>query len=365
MKLRRRDFLAGLAALPLSGVSARARSEDIADCPSLGEIAASRSMFFGSAFDVPIIDHPDYRALYAHHARMLTTNVSMKFGALRPEEDRTQFARADRLVDFAMANQIALRGHNLIWNEWNPTWVRQLSTARREYWLDRHVDEVVTRYAGRVHSWDVVNEPFWPGHRKAGGFRDGPWFEAMGKNYITRAFLRAGRADPSVKLALNESGAEWTDPGSEVLRAGLLRLIDEIRDAGGRIDVIGLECHWMAQNRFDANRFGDYLARLREKNVEIYITELDIDDDRMPDDVAIRDEMVAKRYSELLSVALHEPAVKAVLTWDLIDPLSWYVGVYPKPAGSLRQTRPLLFDAQLQPKPSYRAVANALRSRVC
>ena len=364
MALRRRDFLAGLAAFPLVGNSACADVGNVADCASLGDIAASRSMFFGSAFDIGVIEDPNFRALYAHQARILTTNLSMKFWSLRPEEDRTQFARADRLVDFALANQIALRGHNLIWNEWNPPWVKKLSSARREYWLDRHVDEVVTRYAGRVHSWDVVNEPFWPGHHKAGGFRDGPWFEAMGKDYIRRAFLRAGRADPSAKLALNESGPEWTDPGTEIIRAGLLRQIDEIRDAGGRVDIIGLECHWMAQNHFDASRFSDYLARLREKNVEIYITEIDIDDDRMPDDIAERDELVAKRYSELLLVALREPAVKAVITWDLIDPLSWYPSVYPRPSGSQRQPRPLLFDAKLQPKASYRAVADALRSRV-
>jgi endo-1,4-beta-xylanase len=167
-----------------------------------------------------------------------------------------------------------------------------------------------------------------------------------------------------VKLALNEAGAEWSDPGTEIIRAGLLRLIDEIRDAGGRVDIIGLECHWMAQDHYDAGRFSDYLARLREKKVEIYITEIDVDDDRMPDDIGARDELVAKRYSEVLAVAVREPAVKAIITWDLIDPLSWYPGVYPRPPGSPRQPRPLLFDAQLQPKSSYRAVADALRSRV-
>ena len=340
-----------------------AAAEDLGEVASLGAIAEARGLMFGSSFDIEILDTPGLRDLYRHHARILTTDVSMKFGPLRPEENQTRFQRADRLVDFANCEGTPLRGHTLIWNEVNPAWLSKLSSARCEYWLDRHIEEVVSRYAGRVHSWDVVNEPFWPGHGKPGGFRDGPWYAAMGKDYIRRAFLRASQTDPHVKLSLNESGAEWWTKGTPIYRAGMLQLIDEIRDAGARIDIVGLESHWMSDLDHDPGSLAEFLGRLAEKKVDIYISELDVDDRRMPDDVLTRDRFVAERYAEYLGVVLREPAVKAVITWELADSASWYRSIYKAPAGSNRKPRPLPFDLNLQPKPAYEAVARALRAR--
>jgi endo-1,4-beta-xylanase len=185
----------------------------------------------------------------------------------------------------------------------------------------------------------------------------------MGKDYIRRAFFKASQTDKQVKLALNEAGAEWWMKETPIHRAGVLRLIDEIRDAGARIDIIGLECHWMSFLDHDPESLVEFLARLAEKKVEIYISELDIDDSKMPDDVSTRDRLVAERYASFLGLALREPAVKAVITWELADGASWFRSIYKPPAGSNRKPRPLPFDENARPKPAYEAMANALRTR--
>ena len=77
------------------------------------------------------------------------------------------------MVAFCQAAGIPIRGHTLIWNEWNPEWLKQAAPGHVAYWLDRHIEEVVGRYAGKFHSWDVVNEPMWPGHNKEFGLRSG------------------------------------------------------------------------------------------------------------------------------------------------------------------------------------------------
>ena len=159
--------------------------------PSLGALAAERGVLFGTAIDTDTLADPARAALYRHHARILTTDIALKFGTLRPQEGPADFAAADALVDFAFRAGIPLRGHCLIWNDWQPEWVHKLSAQRCTCWLDRHIDEVVGRYAGRLHSWDVVNEPFWPDHGKPGAFRDGPWYAAMGQSYVLRALKRA------------------------------------------------------------------------------------------------------------------------------------------------------------------------------
>ena len=108
-----------------------------------------------------------------------------------------------------------------------PAWIKVMSAAERRAYFDAYIDEVVARYSGKLHSWDVVNEPFWPGHKAPGGFRLGPWYDAFGgTDYIRRAFERAAKADSKTKLVLNEAQTERDDEvglfGLELVAGGLV-----------------------------------------------------------------------------------------------------------------------------------------------
>ena len=350
----------GAGALGRPGVS---RAQGLTTVRSLGEIAAERGLLFGTAIDLDTLANPAQAALYKHHARVFTSDNVLKFGALRPIEGPANFADADRLVAFCAKAQIPLRGHCLIWNEWTPEWVQKLSSARCAYWLDRHIDEVVGRYAGQLQSWDVVNEPFWPQHGRPGGYRNGQWFAAMGKDYVVRAFKRARAADPAGKIAINESGPEWeTTFGTpaRVYREGLLGLIEEVQAAGAKLDSVGLQCHWFAQFAFDAGRFTDYLHALAARGVNISLSEIDINDARMTGSEAARDAKVGARYAQLIGAALREPKVEALITWQLSDNASW-LNTEPALWGpGARRPRPLPFDGAFQPKAAYGAIAKAL-----
>ena len=140
-----------------------------------------------------------------------------------------------------------MRGHCLIWNEWVPAWIKQMSTAERRAYFDAYIDEVVARYAGKLQSWDVVNEPFWPGHHAPGGFRMGPWYDAFGTDYIRRAFERAAAADRTTKLVLNEAQTERDDELGLTIRRGLLKLVGDLKHAGIKLDVVGLQGHLQPQ----------------------------------------------------------------------------------------------------------------------
>jgi endo-1,4-beta-xylanase len=337
----------------------------IAAVPSLGALAAERGLLFGTAIDADTLSNPRQAALYRHQARIFTSDTIMKFGALRPEEGPADFGAADRLVDFAARAGIALRGHCLIWNEWNPDWVTKLSGQRRAYWLDRHIDEVVGRYAGRLHSWDVVNEPLWPGHGKPGGLRDGPWLDALGPAYVVRALKRARAADPTGRIAINEAGPEWEQSFSpaQPYRDGLLALIDDVHQSGVKLDAVGLQCHWFPDFTFDATRFRAFLHEIARRGPAIYLSEIDVNDANFPGDDRARDLAVADRYVQLVGAALAEPAVEAIMTWQLCDSASWLMGE-PKLWGRPEQKpRPLPFDGALRPKAAYHALAKVLARR--
>jgi endo-1,4-beta-xylanase len=96
--------------------------------------------------------------------------------------------------------------------------------------------------------------------------------------------------------------------------------------------------------------------------LEIEITELDVTDELAPAAIEARDRLVADAYRRFLDAVLAEPAVKMIVTWGLSDRYSWIVRKETNEARQRRDglpSRPLPFDAGLQPKPAYRAMAEA------
>jgi endo-1,4-beta-xylanase len=348
---------AGLAA-------ANARSAAAAPTPSLAAIAASNGFLFGAAAATEVMEKDAaYRDLYATQTKLITTDIALKMGRVAPQPGPKHFETADRLLAFCDQHKIAMRGHCLIWNEWNPEWVKNMSAGERRLFFDSYIEEVVGRYAGKLQSWDVVNEPFWPGHRAPGGFRIGPWYDAFGPDYVRRAFERAALADRTTKFVLNEAQTERDDELGLAVRRGLLKLVADLKNAGVKLDAVGLQGHLQPQYPHDPARFEEFLHALADLGVDIYITEFDVCDDVFPDDVEARDAAVARTAQQFLATTLRHPAVKMLITWELADNYSFYRGIYrAKNPTAARLPRPLPYDDKLQAKPLWNAIAQAFES---
>ncbi len=325
---------------------------------------------FGSAFDREIFRDDAYRALISANCRIGSIENSLKFDWLRAKGPVADFAMADRLVTFATDTKIQVRGTGLIWNDWAPDWLKSLSASEIAATLDRHVDETVSRYAGRMQSWDVVNEPFYPPHHTQDGYRKGPWLDSMGKNYIARAFRGAAAADPNARLVLNEAFCEQDDELGRSIRPSLLSLVTELKHAGVKLDAVGFQAHLKPHLPFDDQAFAAYLDRIAATGVDIYITEFDVDDSSLPDDLAVRDRMVAERCTKFLSAVLAVPHVKALICWHLSDRYSWYKSAdwYARAVRSFggdptRPVRTHLADSALRPKSDWLSVARAMDAR--
>ena len=327
---------------------------------SIGAIAAVHGRLFGAAAASVMFNDATYRELYVTQARIITTDIALKMSRVAPKPGPKQFAAADRLLNFCDLNRILMRGHCLIWNEWVPAWIKAMSTKERRMYFDSYIDEVVGRYAGRLQSWDIVNEPFWPGHHAPGGFRMGPWYDAFGPDYIKRVFQRAARVDHHAKFVLNEAQTERDDDLGRTIRRDLLKLVADLKHAGVKLDVVGLEGHLQPQVPHDPARFSAFLDELAGLGVEIYITEFDVRDDTFPDDIRVRDEAVARIGRQFLQPALRHPAVKALITWEFSDKYSFYRGLarqkYPTVT---RFPRPLPYDDQMRRKPLWHAIAQS------
>lgn len=354
--LTRRAMLAGLAA--------GAALADAAAAPAalpLWAAAQRKGMTFGASTSWEVVRDPGYAELHTAQSRLLVTDKAMKFDYLRPREDVFAFEEADALLAFARENGMLFRGHTLFWNDFPPPWLKGKSAAELERIFELHIEIVGARYAGAMHSWDVVNEPFWPGSGAPGGFRRGPWFDAMGESYITRAFRRLAAIDRTAKLVLNEAFTEQDDALGRGVRERMIPLIDRLLDQGVKLDAIGLQAHIKPGIAFAIDPFLRFLDDIAARKLRIYLTEFDIDDQHFPREIALRDAKVAEWTTRFLVPALHNPAIECLITWHLADKYTWYRE--PVVAASRVRdfpARPLPFDDGFQEKPMARAIRAAL-----
>lgn len=322
-------------------------------------------------------DSADARLLKSQF-KVLTAENAMKWSSLQPAPGRYDFREADRLVDFARANDLYVIGHTLVWHEQTPKWVFEGPAGRaltRDELLSRmreHIEAVVGRYRGRVQAWDVVNEAI----DDRGALRDSPWRRIIGDDFVEKAFEYARAADPEAHLYYNDYRLEHPPK-----REGALALLKKLQAADVRIDGVGLQGHVNLTGptieAIDATI--DAFARL---GLQVMITELDVDvlpglRDWGDADVRRREignpafdpykqglppeiqEKLALRYADLFRVYLkHSASISRVTFWGLNDGDSW-LNDWPIPG---RTSHPLLFDRDNQPKPAYHAVIEILRS---
>jgi endo-1,4-beta-xylanase len=330
---------------------------------ALREIAAQRGLLVGTAVSYAQLHRPEFTTLLADQCSILVSENDMKWRATQPEKDRFDFTRADAFIDFATAHEIPARGHNLCWHEHNPEWLEATATKENAVvLLKTHIQTVAGRYKGRIHSWDVVNEAIKPEHKNHNDMVNSVWLKTIGEDYLPIAFRAAADADPAALLTYNDYGIETDAPDHEKKREAILALLHRLRKKGVPLHAMGIQSHLRAHSAPPSwNGLNKFFQQLEKLNLQVYLTELDVDDSELPADIPERDRLVAELYRSYLDNALRHNSVKAVLTWGFSDRDSWLNGFRPRKDGVPQ--RPLPFDDDLQPKPAFTALHDAIAAR--
>ena len=310
--------------------------------------------------------------LVAREFNTITAENDMKPQSLQPFEGRFRWDAADRFVAFGETNGMKVIGHCLVWHSQTPDWFFRDSDGEpvgREKALERmraHISAVVGRYKGRVKGWDVVNEAFDDGGR----MRRSPWLRAVGPDYIEHAFRFAHAADPAAELYYNDFNMF-----ARGKREAVVRLVRRLKEAGVKIDGVGMQSH-VGLNRPNLADYEASIAAFAAEGVKVMITELDVSvlpaawglsavvsrshdydekfnpwkDGVLPDEMQQR---LARRYEELFRIYLkHADSIDRVTFWGVGDGMSW-LNNFPVRG---RTDYPLLFDRSLKPKPCAAAV---------
>jgi endo-1,4-beta-xylanase len=354
--LTRRQFLAGTAAI------AACTSSKLGAIPeasmTLRELAAKRGILYGSSLGTAGLKDQPFAALFAQQCGIAVPEHALTWVALRPTPETYDFSGSDSIEQFARSHNMLIRGVPLAWEAARPKWFAptvNLDNAKRV--LLSHISTVVGHYAGRMHSWDVVNEGTQIDDGRPDGLKVTPWLLYIGPEYIDLAFHAAHQADPKAMLVYNENRLETESSAAEEKRRAVLALLTRLVRRGVPIHGLGVQSHFNSETVVPGPNFKRFLHAVEDLGLTILVTELDVRDHFLPGDISVRDALVAKQYYNYLSFILQFKSVKTVLTWGLSDRSTWLS--YNDPRKDGLPVRPLLFDADLQPKPAFDAVMRA------
>lgn len=324
------------------------------------QIAASKTrpgFIVGAATALgPAVEDSSYGAIvFGGHFGQITTENALKWQFIHPQPDMYDFREADALVDLARKNNLSVHGHTLVFGEANPAWVRKLpmsTTSEKNYIrkvMTNHITRTVNHFKDRVVSWDVVNEPLadFDTASGTGGLRKNIWYEALGENYITNAFVAARKADPQAKLYINEFGLEVDGARWETF----LALIKKLKSQGAPIDGVGFQAHvYDSDDVINTATLRSHIRELAALGVQSRISEMDVHSD----DGTVAQ---AKQYADVFNMCVTEPSCVSWSTWGVTDRYN----LWQDENGRLQDGRDFLWDEKSRPTPAVSAIRDTLQ----
>ena len=303
---------------------------------------------------------------------------AMKSERLFVSQGVYDFSIADQFIDFGIKNDMVIHGHTLIWHSQLPEWFfkdslgNQIDKKELKQRMKNHINTVVTRYKGKVKTWDVVNEAVLDN----GELRKSQFYEILGEEYLELAYQFAHEADPEAELYYNDYSTALP-----MKREGIVKMIQNLKNKGVSIQGIGMQGH-LGLNHPDIAEFEKSILAFSDLGVKVSITELDVtvlpspknmqgaevsDNFEYNDDMnpyinglpAEVDSAFTKRYLDFFKLFIkHQDKIDKVTLWGVNDGNSWR-NDWPV-AG--RTDYALLFDRNNKAKPVVDSIIKLTRN---
>ncbi len=288
---------------------------------------------------------------------LMVAENEMKMDALQPSKGSFSFGSADNLVSFAQRNNMAVRGHCLVWHQQQPTWLSSDGKKNDKNWtrqealdlMKNHITKVMSHFKGKVTEWDVVNEcldddqSIIRSNPNGYTLRQTVWQRAIGDDYIDSAFVYAHRADPDAVLYLNDYDVEHQGKAKSV---AFYNLAKHLKDKNIPIDGVGLQCHFSV-GEVDSVKLASTVQRFGQDGMACVITELDMG---IPSTTSANLEEQARLYRVITDIMLANDNCPYMVIWGIKDNDSWRSA-----------SNPLLYTSGLEKKAAWYAVRSALR----
>ena len=304
-----------------------------------------------------LLQSPERQALVDRHFNSITAENIMKMGYLQPARGEFAFDNADALVAYARQHDMIVHGHALVWHNQAPDWMNEFEGTREQFVaiLTEHVRTVASHFAGRLESWDVVNEAFTD--EVPTKYRKTIWHDNIGPGYIELAFKLAREADPHADLYYNDYDISGALGPAKLDR--ILEMADDFRGRDIPLDGIGFQMHIDTGEPALAD-IREAFAKVVERDIKVRISELDISMNPAKRFTEFNPDLAERQrqhYADVARVYIQTvpPRLRGGITvWGITDGDSWIPGFKNRPDW------PLLFDDRFRPKKALFGMAEGL-----
>lgn len=296
---------------------------------SLASLAEQYGFKFGTNISSQALRNTELTKLIKYHFNSTTFSNEMKaYSLLRQSASQSNykneqstasidFTTADKMVEYAKANGLQIRGHVLTWDADMCDWFFRegyktdgayVSAEVMKYRLQKYIEEVMThfeeKYPGVIYCWDVVNEAVADNNgefaaddvrhvRTVRGEKTNLFYDHIGKDYVELAFKYAYEtrktlgAEDRIKLFYNDYntfmtyGANKRDAIVELVKSvnasvpdgqgGYLKLCDGI---GMQSYIGGYGQQSGCMNDNDITAIKNAIEKFASIGVEVHVTEL-------------------------------------------------------------------------------------------
>ncbi|XP_027112047.1 endo-1,4-beta-xylanase 5-like [Coffea arabica] len=266
----------------------------------------SREFPFGSAIASTILGNLPYQNWFVERFNAAVFENELKWYATEPQQGIVNYTVPDQMLEFARANQIMVRGHNIFWEnpKYSPSWVLNLTGPELKVAVNSRIQSLMSQYKSEFIHWDVSNEMLHFDFYE----------QKLGPDASLQFFETSHQADPLATLFMNDYNVVETcfDMNSTV--DAYISRLRELERAGVSMDGIGLESHFTIPNPPLMRAILDKLATL---NLPIWLTEVDISN--------TLDEQTQARYLEaVLREGFSHPSVNGIMLWTALHPNGCY-----------------------------------------
>ena len=294
---------------------------------------------------------------------LMVPGNQLKWHVVHPSQDTFDFDPADLLVDFAIAHNMKVRGHNLLWGMANPDWLgngpartyTKFTGQELESILVNHIRTVMghyrDKYPGVVGWWDVTNEVMgWNNKFNS----DGILWTKIGTNpdradYLRVAFRTARAADPKAVLCMNDWGNEGSVPDRT---QNMIDAVRAFKAEGIPIDCVGMEAHLDSKSAPTYKQVLKVMKAYADMGVQVQVTEFDIQAPRLAQDW----NKASTIATDILKACVDSPNCTAFNNWGFSQ------AFYLNDAGNPNNVTMLPWDGKNEKSPEYSAMRTILKN---
>ena len=334
----------GSSNIPEDPTFLKVKANKLANPFFIGMAVKASQLTSGSAYDI----------ILKNEFSSISAEYEMKMDQISTASGVYNWTVADKIVAYGNANTINVHGHALVWHNSVPAWLKNYSGTDAEFAAEvkKYITDVVTHYAGKIKSWDVVNEAV---DDNGGNMRNTIFLQRMGPNYVKDCFQWARNAanaagDTSLLLFYNDYATSTNIPKQDKV----FSLMDDLK-ASKLIDGIGFQMHNTYLSPTKVQLETD-LNRAVTKGLKIHVSELDIQVNPSNDISTFTNERrlaQKEKYKEIVKIYNALPAANkyALTVWGMKDNESWIP--FSTELNHPGNDWPLLYDSNFAIKSSH------------